>query len=131
MSIAKIIAAHPDVGGDLNEALALGVRHAMFCAAICTSCADACSAEEMDMRQCIRTCMDCADVCDATFKVATRRTGTNEVLLQEMLQLCITACDICAEECESHDHEHCRLCAAMCRETARDCRAACETLGGA
>jgi hypothetical protein len=131
MSIAKMIAAHPDVGGDLNEALALAVRHAMFCAAICTSCADACSAEEMDMRQCIRTCMDCADVCDATFKVATRRTGSNEVLLQEMLQLCITACDICAEECESHDHEHCRLCAEMCRETARDCRAACETLGGA
>jgi hypothetical protein len=131
MSIARMFAAHPDVGGDLNEALALAVRHAMFCAAICTSSADACFAEKMDMRQCIRTCLDCADVCDATFKVATRRTGSNEVLLQEMLQLCITACDICAEECESHDHEHCRLCAEMCRETARDCRAACETLGGA
>jgi hypothetical protein len=131
MSIARMIAAHPDVGEGLNEALALAVRHAMFCAAICTSCADACSAEEMDMRQCTRTCLDCADVCDATFKVGTRRSGSNEVLLQEMLQLCITACDICAEECERHDQEHCRLCAEMCRETARDCRAACETIGGA
>ena len=127
MSIAKMIAAHPDVGGKLNEKLALAVRHAMFCAAICNSCADACMAEDMDMRQCIRNCLDCADICDATFKVATRRTGSNEVLLEEMLQLCITACDLCAEECARHDHEHCRLCAEMCRECARDCRAAFET----
>ena len=128
MSIAKMIAAHPEVGDDFNEPLALAVRHAMFCAAICTSCADACSAEDMDMRQCIRTCMDCADVCDATFKLATRRTGSNEALLQEMLQLCITACDTCAEECARHDHEHCRICAEMCRECARDCRAAVESI---
>jgi hypothetical protein len=40
---------------------------------MCTSCADACSAEQMDMRQCIRSCLDCADVCDATAKVAVRR----------------------------------------------------------
>ena len=124
MSIAKMIAAHPDAGGDLNEPLALAVRHAMFCATICTSCADACVAEDMDMRQCIRTCLDCADICAATAKVAVRRTGSNEALLQEMLQLCITACDICAEECARHDHEHCRICAEMCRECARDCRAA-------
>ena len=127
MSIAKMIAAHPDVAGNLNEPLALAVRHAMFCAAICNSCADACIAEQMDMRQCIRTCLDCGDICNATSKVATRRTGRNEELLLEMLQLCITACDICAEECEKHEHPHCKLCAEMCRECARDCRAACET----
>ncbi len=127
MSIAKMISAHPDVAGNLNHPLALAVRHAMFCTAICTSCADACTAEEMDMRQCIRTCLDCADVCDATFKLAIRRTGSNEVLLQEMLQACITACDICAEECARHDHEHCQICAEMCRECAQDCRAALET----
>ena len=128
MSIAKMIAAHPDVAGKLNEPLALAVRHAMFCSAICTSCADACVAEEMDMRQCIRTCLDCADICEATFKVATRRTGSNELLLQEMLQLCVTACDLCAEECARHDNDHCRRCAEMCRECARDCRAALDTL---
>lgn len=127
MSIAKMIASHPQVAGNLNEPLALAVRHAMFCSAICTSCADACSAEEMDMRQCIRTCMDCADICDATFKTAARRTGSNELLLQEMLQLCITACDICAEECGRHDNDHCRRCAEMCRECSRDCKAALET----
>ena len=127
MSIAKMIAAHPDVAGNLNEPLALAVRHAMFCAAICTSCADACVAEEMDMRQCVRSCLDCADVCDMVMKVATRRTGSNEVVLREALQLCITTCDLCAEECAKHDNDHCRRCAEMCRECARDCRAALET----
>jgi hypothetical protein len=129
MSIAKMIAAHPDVGGNPNEPLALAVRHAMFCSAICTSCADACLAEKHveQMRECIRTCLDCADVCAAASRLALRRTGGNEILLEEMLQLCITACDICAEECERHDHEHCRISAEMCRECARDCRAALET----
>ena len=128
MSIAKMIAAHPEAAGNLDEPLAKAVRHAMFCAAICNSCVDACVAEEHveKMRQCIRTCSDCADVCDATSRVATRRTGSNEVVVQEMLQLCITACDICAEECARHEHEHCRLCAEMCRETAHDCRQALE-----
>ena len=73
MSIEKMISEHPDVGGDFNPALGLAVRHAMYCAAICNSCADACSAEEMDMRQCIRLCMDCSDVCEATYRVASRR----------------------------------------------------------
>ena len=127
MSIAKMIAAHPDVAGNLNEPLALAVRHAMFCAAICTSCADACVAEEMDMRQCVRSCLDCADVCDRVMKVATRRTGSNEVVLREALQLCVTTCDLCAEECAKHDNDHCRRCAEMCRECAGDCRAALET----
>ena len=128
MSIAKMIAAHPDVAGNLNEPLATAVRHAMFCTAICTSCADACLAEEMDMAQCVRTCLDCADICDMVMKVATRRTGSNEIVLGEALQLCVTACDVCAEECARHDNDHCRLCAQMCRECAADCRAVLETL---
>ncbi len=128
MSIHKMIAAHPDVAGELNEELATAVRHAMFCAAICTSCADACVAEPMDMRQCIRTCLDCADICDATMKVATLRTGQNIDVLRSMLETCVTACEICAEECSRHDNDHCRRCAEMCDECAADCRAALPTV---
>ena len=130
MSIAKMIAAHPDVAGDLNEPLATAVRHAMLCSAICTSCADACVAEERvaHMRQCIRTCLDCADICAATARAATRRTGSNEEVLRATLELCADVCDTCAEECARHEDGHCRLCAEMCRECARDCRAALETL---
>ncbi len=128
MSIAKMIAAHPDVDGHLNEPLATAIRHAMFCAAICNSCADACSAEDGDMRQCIRMCSDCADICDAAFKVATRRTGANEAILRQMLELCAEACDQCASECDKHDNDHCKRCAEMCRECAADCKTAISNL---
>ncbi|WP_420141349.1 four-helix bundle copper-binding protein [Sphingomonas sp.] len=128
MSIRKMIAAHPDVGGHVNEPLAEAAKHAMYCGLIATSCADACSAEDMDMTQCIRVCLDCADVCAATARLAVRRAGSNESALRAMLQACITICDICADECEKHDHEHCRRCAEMCRECARDCREALATI---
>ena len=44
MSIKEMIREHPQVGSDYNEQLAEAVKHAMYCAAICNSCADACSA---------------------------------------------------------------------------------------
>ncbi len=128
MSIEAMIAEHPQVRGDENAELGLAVKHAMYCAAICNSCADACVAEDMDMARCIRLCMDCADVCTATYRVASRRTDHNRQLIRTMLAVCIEACETCAEECERHDHAHCRRCAQMCRECARDCRAALEKL---
>lgn len=128
MSIAKMIALHPDVGDDFNEQLATAARHAMFCALMCTSCADACSAEDLDMRQCIRTCSDCADICTATAHVAVRRTGQNIEMLRAQMEACVRACEICAAECEKHQHEHCELCATMCRECADDCRKALPTI---
>ena len=133
MSIAKMIASHPAVGGDLNEPLALAVRHAMFCSAICTSCADACLAEGMvqELRQCIRLDLDCADVCAATGSVASRRTGSDEPVIGRMLEACETACRLCAEECERHAgmHEHCRICAQSCRRCEEACRQARESMG--
>ena len=124
MSIEKMISLHPDVQGEENDKLALAARHAMLCSLMCTSCADACSAEQMDMRQCIRSCSDCADICAAVSRVAVRRTGQNIDTLRAALQLCIEICERCAEECDKHEHEHCKLCAKMCRECAEDCRAA-------
>jgi hypothetical protein len=128
MSLAKMISLHPDVRGNPNEALATAARHAMFRADMCTSCADACSAEKMDMRQCIRSCSDCADVCDATAKLSVRRTGQNVEVVETMLEACARTCELCAEECNRHEHEHCRLCAEMCLECAQDCRNALATV---
>lgn len=127
MSIHKMIALHPDVE-DLNETLATAARHAMFCAVMCTSCADACTAERMDMRQCIRICLDCADVCNAAARLAVRRAGQNVEVLRTMLEACARTCELCAEECERHEHGHCKLNAEMCRECAADCRAAIPTI---
>ncbi|MDY8110310.1 four-helix bundle copper-binding protein [Fulvimarina sp. 2208YS6-2-32] len=128
MSIETMIGLHPEVGDDFNEALAKASRHAMLCSLFCTSCADACLAEKMDMRQCIRTCLDCSDICAATAHLAVRRTGQNVELLRAQLELCIKACEICADECGTHEDEHCQLCATMCRECADDCRAALKTV---
>src|SRR6476469_4695387 len=122
MSIRKMIALHPDVEGHVNQPLGDAAPHLMYCALMCLSCADACAAEKMDMRECIRMCLDCADVCEAAGKLAVRRTGSNEQVLREMLELCARVCDACAAECEKHDHEHCKHCAQLCRECAEDCR---------
>lgn len=130
MSIKEMISEHPDVAGHLNEPLAQAVRHAMFCAAICNSCADACAAEAdvEKRRDCIRMCMDCSDICEATYRVATRRTGGNEAVLRATLELCIRVCEACAEMCSHHDDAHCKRCARMCRECADDCKKAVQNL---
>ena len=128
MSIKEMIAEHPDVAGHLNEALGQAVRHAMYCAAIANACADACAAEGGDRGACIRLCNDCSDICTATYRVASRRTGSNEAVLRATLELCAQACDACGAMCGEHDDDHCRRCAKMCEETARDCRTAMENL---
>ena len=130
MSIRKMISYHPDVvkSGHVNQALGDAVHHAMYCAKMALSCADACVAEAMDMSQCVRLCSDCADICDTTARLGARRTGSNEHILVEMLELCARACEECAAECEKHDNDHCRLCATMCRECAADCRRAAESI---
>ena len=121
MSITDMIREHPQVGADYNEALGKAVKHAMYCAAICNSCADACSAEDGDMKECIRKCSDAADICYALSRVAARRTGGNVLTIKSLLETCIVACQICASECAHHEHAHCRRCEKMCRECIDDC----------
>jgi len=114
--------------GTCNRALIAAIDAAYDCAQTCTSCADACLAEQMvhDLRQCIRLNMDCADVCAATASISNRRTGSNEEVIRRMLDTCITACRLCGEECARHasHHEHCRVCAESCRTCERACQEA-------
>ncbi|WP_119677976.1 four-helix bundle copper-binding protein [Indioceanicola profundi] len=132
MHAREMIATHPDVKGNINEALIRCIEECYDCAQTCTSCADACLAEEMvqNLRQCIRLNLDCADVCAATGSVATRRTGSNEGLIRSMLEACATACKLCGDECEKHAgmHEHCRICAESCRRCEQACRAALQSM---
>ncbi|HTM31564.1 MAG TPA: four-helix bundle copper-binding protein [Vicinamibacterales bacterium] len=128
MRTEQIIATHPDVRGKVNRALIAAIDELHACTQACTSCADACIAEEMvaHLRQCIRLNLDCADVCAATASVATRRTGSNEELIRSMLATCVTACRRCGEECRTHAkmHEHCRQCAEACERCEKTCDAA-------
>jgi hypothetical protein len=127
MQTKEMIGTHPHVRGSVNQALIDAIDAAYACAQACTSCADACLAEDMvaELRQCIRLNLDCADVCDAFATLGSRRTGSNEEVIRKLLDACITACGLCGAECQRHasKHEHCRVCAESCRR----CEAACQS----
>lgn len=131
--VGEMIAAHPSVQGNIDEALIRCIEECFSCAQSCYSCADACLAEDMvaDLRQCIRLNLDCADICAAAAKLVTRRTGSNEAGIKAILEACATACRLCGEECARHaEHmEHCRLCADRCGRCEEACREAIRSLG--
>ena len=131
MHTQAIVATHPDVRGNTNKALLAAIDEAYACAQACTSCADACVAEQAvaDLRQCIRLNLDCADVCAATGAIASRRTGSNEAVIRRILEACAIACGLCAAECERHaqHHEHCGICAESCRMCETACQQALQT----
>ena len=135
MQARQMISSHPDVRGNLSEALVRCIEECYACAQTCTSCADACLAEEMvaELRQCIRLNMDCADICAATGAMASRRAGSNEQVLRAAIEACALSCRTCGEECARHAemHEHCRICAEACRDCERACREAISSLPGA
>jgi hypothetical protein len=131
MHAQEMIRKHPHVQGNMNDTLVRCINECYDCAQTCISCADACLGEEMvdQLKQCIRLNLDCADVCTATGAVATRRTGSNEQLIQEMLGACALACRLCGDECERHadEHDHCRICAEACRNCEQACHDARQT----
>jgi citrate lyase beta subunit len=133
MQAREMIATHPDVRGNISEALVRCVEECFACAQTCTSCADACLAEEMvqNLRQCIRLDLDCADICAATGAMASRRTGSNEQVLRAAIQSCALACRACGQECQQHagKHEHCRICAEACLRCADACERALDDVG--
>lgn len=128
MHAREMISSHPHVRGNTNDALIHAIEECYDCAQACVTCADACLGEDQvaELVQCIRLNMDCADVCAATGAVATRRSGSNEIVIRAMLDACATACRLCAEECDRHAgmHEHCRICAEACRTCEDTCRQA-------
>lgn len=125
MHAHEMSSTHPHVRGNTNDSLIRCIEACFDCAQSCTSCADACLGEEMvqELTQCIRLNLDCADICTAAGHIGTRRTGSNEPIIQSVLAACQEACRLCAEECERHAdmHEHCRICAESCRRCELAC----------
>ena len=130
MHAHQMIATHPQVRGNTNDALIACIEACLDCAQTCASCADACLGEAMiaELTQCIRFNLDCSDLCATTAIVASRRTGSNELVIQRLIETCAEACRLCGDECSSHAEkmEHCRVCA----ETCRTCEAACREAAG-
>ena len=90
------------------------------CVRHCISCADQCLDEDNleKMVPCIRTDHECAEICDATAKVV----AMNGSKTAAMVKTCETICRECAEECDKHEHQHCKDCAEACRECAKACQ---------
>lgn len=126
MTTTSMITAHPNPTDNVDtDKLAEAIDAALACVQACTSCADACLAEEevAELRNCIRTDLDCADICATTASVLSRRTGNNLTVVKAQLEACRVACATCAEECEHHAgmHDHCRICAEACRRCEQAC----------
>lgn len=90
------------------------------CQIECEHCADACLSEEniSKLSECIRLNRDCADICNLAIAYIARDSRR----ASSVVDLCAEICTACAEECEQHDHDHCRRCAEACRECAEACR---------
>lgn len=87
MHVQRMILSHPDVRGKDVDALLRCIEECYSCAQSCTSCADACLAEQAvdRLKQCIRLNLDCADICFATGAMGSRRTGSNEEVLRQVI----------------------------------------------
>lgn len=125
MHVQEMLSSHPRVRSPASQALVQFPEACFDCAQTCTACADACLGEEKidELRQCIRLNLDCADVCLATAMLGTRRTGSDDKIVELMLAACAEACRVCGVECARHGmmHEHCRICADVCRSCEQAC----------
>jgi hypothetical protein len=129
MTLTDLLHTHPNSRETVRtDAYSSAGEALLACAEACTICADACLAEEnpAHLRRCIRTDLDCADICHATARLVLRQTESIPDVVRQQLHACVLACQVCADECAQHEHEHCRLCAEACRR----CQEACNRLLG-
>jgi hypothetical protein len=125
-TIETMLRSHPHADVQRVDDYAEALRALATCVATCTTCADACLGETEHLehlRRCITTDLDCADVCQATARVLTRLTGTPNDLVHAQLHACVVACQLCADECETHADllDHCRINAEACRHCQERC----------
>jgi hypothetical protein len=133
-AVRSMLETYPRDLGQIDRAKLIACIDACIeCDQACTACADACLSEDLvnHLTKCIRTCLDCSDVCETTGRVLSRHTGYDANLTRTVLQTCATACKTSADECDKHaaKHEHCRVCADVCRRCERACRDLVEALG--
>jgi len=71
------------------------------------------------MKDCIRIDRVCAEACAALNQIlATSYSDVNA-----LVEYCKKVCQDCADECDKHDHQHCKDCAQACRECVEACEA--------
>jgi hypothetical protein len=124
-SLIRMLRTHPRAAPGAESSLAAVIQSCFICAQACVACADACLAEEQrnDLVRCIRLNLDCADICFPTGRILSRQTEVEQQVVEHMLQACVAACGVCAQECGFHgEHmEHCKVCEEACRACERAC----------
>lgn len=90
------------------------------CQKISNDCLDACLKEDdtSKMAECIRRNRECADMCGIVLDFAQRGSE----ILPDLLEVCAKSCDLNADECEKHAHDHCQSSAKASRACAKVCR---------
>lgn len=126
-TIEQMLETYPNEIGEVDaDKLSQTIHTLIECAQACTACADACLGEDSvaNLTTCIRSNLDCADVCSTTANVLTRHTGYDATVTRTQLEACVAACKSCGDECARHaeTHEHCRICADLCRACEQACR---------
>ncbi|MCR6722583.1 MAG: four-helix bundle copper-binding protein [Chitinophagaceae bacterium] len=96
-----------------------GLDALFACMRACRECAAACLAEPHvhAMSRCIQLDLACAAVCSAAAEAMLQQVNQ----ANSLCQVCADICNACAEECERHEHDHCKKCAAACRHCASVC----------
>lgn len=116
------------------EVLAECIEACFDCEQSCVACADACVGEkdQAELVKCIRLDLACAELCGATGRIISRELAEDPGMAYAALRSCVSACGICAEECERHapHMEHCRICAEACRRCERACEQLLSALDG-
>lgn len=87
----------------------------------CNYCFNACLQEKdvQMMTKCIKLDKDCAEMCG----LALSFVASNSTFRNDVLRLCATICEACAEECGKFPEDHCQQCAKACQECAEACKA--------
>jgi hypothetical protein len=93
------------------------IENCLRAAQVCEWCADACLGSE-EMERCARLCRDVGDVASLHARLMARESAYSG----HLAEACAEACEACADECETHDHDHCQLCAEVLPECAETCR---------
>src|SRR3954469_13455120 len=121
MAVAEqMLRSNPAEAGIDEGLLVRAIEACLECTQTCTSCGDACGAME-GMERCTRLCNDCADICHVASRVLSRKTAFQPDLVREAIQACSRLSPACAEDCASHDAEHCKVCGDACRRCVEAC----------
>ena len=99
-------------------------QSAKDCIAACNDCATECGncfahmVGKESKNSCPACCIECLAICRLCVDAITR----NSPFAKQTCKLCADIRDWCAEQCDAHNMDQCKRCAAACRRCAEACR---------